>query len=86
MFGELPIEQILESAGYIAIFGLMITNGLFSFPSSQLLYIATGYFVSTGHLGFATAALIGALGNSVGNYALFYLTREKGLKLSLIHI
>jgi len=80
MFGEASIEQIIIAAGYLGIFGLMITNGVFSFPSSQILYIVSGYFIFTGDLNLHFVALAGTLGNTIGNTALFYLTREKGLK------
>lgn len=88
MFGEESIEQIIIALGYVGIFGLMITNGIFSFPSSQILYIVSGYFIFTGSLNLFLVTLIGALGNTIGNTILFYLTREKGLayvtKLTLL--
>jgi membrane protein DedA with SNARE-associated domain len=88
MFGEISIEQMVVTLGYFGIFGMMITNGLFSFPSSQILYIISGYFISTGSLTLFLVSVIGALGNTIGNTILFYLTREKGLsyitKLTLL--
>ena len=80
MFGEAQIEQIIILGGYLGIFGLMITNGLFSFPSSQILYIVSGYFIFTGSLNIFLVSIAGALGNTIGNTILFYLTREKGLE------
>jgi membrane protein DedA with SNARE-associated domain len=80
MFGEASIEQIIILAGYFGIFGLMITNGLFSFPSSQILYIVSGYFIFSGSLNFFLVSIAGAIGNTIGNTILFYLTREKGLE------
>lgn len=88
MFGEAGIEHIIIVAGYFGIFGLMITNGIFSFPSSQILYIVSGYFVFTGDLNIFLVVICGALGNTIGNVILYYLVREKGLlyvtKLTLL--
>ena len=90
MFGEAGLEQIIITAGYFGIFSLMILNGTFSFPSSQILYIVSGYFIFQGDLTLGLVAFLGALGNTIGNTVLFYLTREKGLeyitKLTLIPI
>jgi membrane protein DedA with SNARE-associated domain len=80
MLGEAAIEHIIVTAGYIGIFGLMITNGFVSFPSSQILYIVSGYFIFTGDLNLFLVSILGAVGNTIGNFILFYLTREKGLE------
>lgn len=79
MFGEAAIEGIIVAMGYTGVFGLMIANGIFSFPSSQILYIIAGYFVFTGSLNLFAVSAVGALGNTIGNVILFYLTKEKGL-------
>ncbi len=80
MFGEVALEEIIVTAGYLGIFGLMIVNGFLSyFPSSQILYIISGYFVFTGDLNLFIVTALGALGNTIGNFLLFYLVREKGL-------
>lgn len=79
MFGEAGIEQIILTLGYVGIFGLMIANGIFSFPSSQILYIVSGYFIFIGSLDLLLVSVIGAIGNTIGNTALFYLTRKRGL-------
>jgi membrane protein DedA with SNARE-associated domain len=63
----------------MGIFGLMVANGFFSFPSSQILYILVGYFVGTGFLGLIPASLAGALGNTLGNIALYEVVRARGL-------
>jgi len=80
MFGEAGLEQIIIAAGYFGIFGLMIANGVFSFPSSQILYIVSGYFIFQGDLNLHVVALAGAAGNTIGNTILFYLTKKKGLE------
>lgn len=88
MFGEDQIEQIIITASYMGIFGLMVANGLFSFPSSQILYIIVGFFVFQGNIALIPAIIAGAVGNTIGNLILFYLSREKGIeyitKLTLI--
>ncbi|MCI0565998.1 DedA family protein [bacterium] len=76
---ESNIENIIIASGYIGIFALMIANGLLSFPSSQALYIIAGYFVFTEDLSLALVSLFGALGNTVGNIALYEIVRAKGL-------
>lgn len=72
-------EAIIIGFSYLGIFGLMISNGALSFPSSQILYILVGYFVSTGYLGIIPASIIGALGNTVGNILLYEAVRARGL-------
>jgi len=75
----MDIEAIILGFSYLGIFGLMISNGLLSFPSSQILYILVGYFVGTGHLALLPASLVGALGNMVGNVLLYEGVRAKGV-------
>lgn len=54
----------------------MITNGVANLPSSQLLYILCGYFVSTGNLLFIPTVIVGALGNTIGNTITFLLVKK----------
>lgn len=54
----------------------MLTNGVVNFPSSQLLYIVCGYFVSTGSLLFVPTIIAGALGNTIGNIITFTLVKK----------
>lgn len=75
----MDIEAILLGFSYVGIFGLMALNGFFSFPSSQILYILVGYFVSTGFLSLLPASLVGALGNTVGNVLLYEAVRARGV-------
>lgn len=72
----MDIHALILSGSYVAIFLLMITNGVINFPSSQILYLVTGYFVSTGHIAFAGAVLAGALGNTIGNIITFLLVKK----------
>lgn len=74
------IEAIIAGFSYAGIFGLMIANGFFSFPSSQILYIIVGYFIGTGTLGLLPASLLGALGNAIGNIFLYEAVRVHGVR------
>lgn len=78
MISDFSIESIIASASYFGIFVLMITNGAVSFPSSQVLYIIAGYFIAQGSLLFIPVALVGALGNTIGNVILYELVRKHG--------
>lgn len=55
---------------------MMLANGVINFPSSQILYLIVGYFVSTGNLLFAGAVLAGALGNTIGNFITYSLIKK----------
>ena len=77
---EFSIENIVVTLGYLGIFLLMISNGVLSFPSSQILYIVTGFFIFKGDLTLALVVLVGAVGNTIGNIILYELSRRKGLK------
>jgi membrane protein DedA with SNARE-associated domain len=77
------VEELILTFSYFAIILLMTSNGFVTFPSSQLLYIVAGYFVSTGNLSFALVILFGALGHSMGNFILYEVSRRKGVKYAL---
>ena len=72
------IESIILGSSYLGVFALMVANGFFSFPSSQILYIVVGYFVSTGFLSLLPVALVGALGNTLGNILMYEVVRGGG--------
>ena len=75
----MDIEHIILAFSYLGIGGLMVLNGFISFPSSQILYILCGYFISTGFLSFLPTTLIGTLGNTLGNIILYEVVRRHGL-------
>ncbi len=75
-------ESILSQGSLVFIFILMLANGFFSFPSSQLLYITVGFFIAQGKIPFLPALLLGSLGNTIGNYALFLVTSKYGEKVA----
>lgn len=81
------VEEILMFSGYAGVFVLMVSNGFLSVPSSQVLYILVGYFISTGMLAFLPASLLGAIGNTVGNVLLYEVVRRHGVHyLEKFHI
>jgi membrane protein DedA with SNARE-associated domain len=83
----MDIEAIILATSYAGIGILMAVNGFASFPSSQILYIIVGYFIGTGYLALVPASIIGALGNTIGNIALYEVTRRYGIDaLKRFHI
>ncbi len=72
----MDLHTLISSGSYLAIFILMLTNGIANLPSSQLLYIIAGYFVSTGNLLFIPTIIAGALGNTIGNIITFLLIKK----------
>ena len=76
---EISIETVIITLGYIGIFGMMISNGIIGFPSSQILYIVAGFFVFTGDLNLTLVVSFGAIANTIGNIILYELSRRRGL-------
>lgn len=72
----MDIHALILSGSYVAIFFMMLANGVINFPSSQILYLIVGYFVSTGNVLFAGAVLAGALGNTIGNFITYSLIKK----------
>ncbi len=84
MFGfEFSLESIVLLLGYLGIFAMMTANGFFSFPSSQVLYIITGYFISVGTFTWVPVIIFGAVGNTIGNVLLYEAVRQKGVAYAL---
>jgi len=79
----MSIEQIILTFSYFGILALMVSNGFFSFPSSQILYLVAGYFAFTGDLNLFVVILIGALGHSLGNLIMYEVSRKHGIKYSV---
>lgn len=80
---EFSLEVIILSLGYLGILAMMIANGFSSFPSSQVLYILTGYFISVGTFAWAPVIIFGAIGNTIGNVLLYEAVRRKGVAYAL---
>lgn len=72
----MDLHSLINSGSYIAIFLLMIANGIFNLPSSQVLYLIVGYFVSTGNIAYASAVLAGGFGNAIGNVITYLLVKK----------
>ena len=60
----------------------MVSNGFFSFPSSQILYITLGVFIASGKLALVPTLIVGAIGNTIGNFILFEITSRHGEKVA----
>lgn len=75
---DIDIHQLILSLKYFGIFILLILNGAFNFPSSQIIYLITGYFVSVGKLSFIPVILAGAIGNTIGNFIVYRLVYKYG--------
>lgn len=76
---ELSIHESLLQFSYVAIFILMVANGMVNTPSSQLLYLVAGYFISTDALVMTPVIIIGAIGNTIGNMVTFLLIKRYGV-------
>ncbi len=63
---------------YGVVFFLMLLNGIFNAPSSQLLYAFVGYLSTAGVLHPFFLILFGGLGNIVGNIFLYEIVRKTG--------
>ncbi len=72
----MDLHSLISSFSYLAIFVLMLINGIANFPSSQFLYIITGYFISTGNLIFFWVVIAGSIGNTIGNIITFLLIKK----------
>lgn len=72
----MDLHALISSGSYVAIFLLMLSNGVINFPSSQILYLIVGYFVGAGNLMFLPAVLAGGLGNSIGNIITYSLVKK----------
>jgi membrane protein DedA with SNARE-associated domain len=72
----MDLHTLIGNFSYLAIFVLMITNGVANFPSSQFLYIICGYFVASSSLLFVPTIILGALGNTIGNTITLLLIKK----------
>lgn len=79
----MTIEEIIISFSYFAIILLMTSNGVTGFPSSQIIYIISGWFAYQGSLFLLPIILIGALGHTIGNLIQYELAKRKGLEYSV---
>lgn len=83
---NVDLHQIILSLSYFGIFFIMIINGAVNFPSSQILYLIAGYFVATGKLEFIPTIIAGSLGNTIGNFIIFYLIYKYGKDIAVKYL
>ena len=76
----MTLESLIIQFSYVAILLLLIANSFIPYISSQVIYIVSGYFASTGSLNLWLVLIAGTLGNMIGNVALYELARSKGVK------
>jgi len=79
----MSIEYIIITLSYFGIFMLMTSNGIVSFPSSQILYIIAGYFAFKGDLNLFYIIIFGSLGQTIGNFFLYEVSKKKGIKYAV---
>lgn len=75
---EFDLHFLISSFSYLGIFVLLILNGVFNVPSSQIIYLIAGYFASTGKLIFIPIIIAGTLGNTIGNFIVYKLVYKYG--------
>lgn len=78
----MDILSFIDSYKYYAIFILLMLNGLSNLPSSQIVYLAIGYYVSVGKLDFTMSVILGASGNILGNFILSFIIRKYGIDVA----
>lgn len=76
---DIDLHQLILSFKYIGLFILLISNGIISFPSSQIVYLIVGYFVSLGKISLLPSILVGATGNTIGNLIIYRLVYKYGV-------
>ncbi len=64
--GGLPALYI-----YLGTFISLILNGAINVPSSQIIYLTLGYLISNSTFNPYLAILLGATGNTIGNFILY---------------
>jgi membrane protein DedA with SNARE-associated domain len=72
----MDLHSLITSGSYVAIFLLMVGNGIVNLPSSQILYLVVGYLVATSGLSFTWSVIAGALGNTLGNIITYLLVKK----------
>ncbi len=57
----------------------MMSNGIMGLPSSPLVYVTAGFFISSTNLSFLLISITGTIGNVLGNILLYEVSRKRGL-------
>lgn len=81
-FFSFDFYQIIDSYKYLAIFVLLTFNGFFNLPSSQIIYLVVGYYISKGELNFWMSVISGTAGNVLGNLILSYIVSKYGISFA----
>lgn len=76
---DIDLHQLILSFKYVGLFILLISNGIISFPSSQIIYLIIGYFVSVGKISLVPSIIIGATGNTIGNLIIYKIVSKYGV-------
>jgi membrane-associated protein len=63
---------------YILLFVFSFTNGLFLFPSSQLVILSSGIMYSIRKINLIPTFLVLIIGNFLGNFVLYLFTKKFG--------
>lgn len=77
---DIDIHQLILSFKYVGLFILLTFNGIISFPSSQIVYLVVGYFVSVGKISLIPSIIVGATGNTVGNLIIYKIVSKYGVE------
>lgn len=56
---------------YIILFFSLLSNGIFSFPSSQIVYLTFGYILTVKTISATIGILTGTIANTISNYILY---------------
>jgi membrane protein DedA with SNARE-associated domain len=75
----MSFETFIITFSYVGIFALMVLNGICGFPSSQIIYLISGYFAYKGDINLFLVIIIGGIAHSIGNIILYEVSRRKGL-------
>lgn len=76
---DIDLHQLILSFKYVGLFILLVSNGIISFPSSQIVYLIVGYFVATGKISLLPAIIVGAIGNTIGNLIIYKIVSKYGV-------
>jgi membrane protein DedA with SNARE-associated domain len=71
---------------YFNLFIALFLNGVISFPSSQVIYLGLGYFLTDKtYLEISLAVIFASFGNAFGNFLLYYIFffKNEALKLKI---
>ena len=77
MFNLEISEHLSPFAIYLVTFISLFLNGVSNLPSSQIVYVTLGYLINKISFNFYMAILLGAIGNTLGNFVLYEIVKSK---------